>query len=54
MSLTLFLDVEWMENHLFVLEKLDDSTYKLQQLLFEYSNCLIYSQNEEIRKRLGE
>jgi len=47
-------DLEWMDNHRFVLEKLDDSTYKIQQLLFEYTNCLIYSQNEEVRKRLGK
>ena len=43
-----------MENQLFILDKLDDSTYKLQQLLYEYTNVLIYSQNEELRKRFGE
>ena len=42
-----------MENHKFVLDKLDDTTYKLQQLLFEFTNLMVYSQNEELRKRVG-
>lgn len=46
-------DLEWMENHKFVLDKLDDTTYKLQQLLFEFTNLMVYSQNEELRKRVG-
>lgn len=49
----IFLDIDWIENHRFCLDKLDDQTYRLQQLIFEYTNCLIYTQNEELRKRLG-
>ena len=46
-------DIEWMENFLFSLDMLDNTTYKLQQLCFEYTNCLIYSQNEELARRIG-
>jgi cation channel sperm-associated protein 3 len=46
-------DIEWMENFLFSLDMLDNTTYKLQQLSFEYTNCLIYSQNEELARRIG-
>ena len=36
-----------------VLDMLDNTTYKLQQLFFEYTNCLIYAQNEELDRRIG-
>ena len=35
------------------LDMLDNTTYKLQQLFFEYTNCLIYAQNEELDRRIG-
>jgi len=46
-------DIEWMENYIFTLDMLDNTTYKLQQLFFEYTNCLIYAQNEELDRRIG-
>lgn len=46
-------DIEWMENYIFTLDMLDNTTYKIQQLFFEYTNCLIYSQNEELDRRIG-
>ena len=46
-------DIEWMANFSCTLDMLDNTTYKLQQLFFEYTNALIYSQNEELRRRIG-
>ena len=44
-------DIEWIENHRQILDQLDTSTYKLQQLIFEYSNILIVAQNESLKEK---
>lgn len=47
-----FSDNQLLEFMIF-LDMLDNTTYKLQQLFFEYTNCLIYAQNEELDRRIG-
>ena len=44
-------DIDWIENHRQILDQLDTSTYKLQQLMFEYSNVLIVAQNEALKDK---
>ncbi|CBY35495.1 unnamed protein product [Oikopleura dioica] len=44
-------DIDWIENHRNILDQLDTSTYKVQQLIFEYTNVLIVAQNEALKDK---
>jgi hypothetical protein len=46
-----FCEISKIENHRHILDQLDTSTYKLQQLIFESSNVHIVTQNEILKDK---